>query len=227
MEIDFLGLNSSSKYSKMEQKASNNHEFTDLDNQGVETFLSLSTSSSLNHSKKKAWGYGLPSCSSSSNSTLSSFAYYKREHVLNKGQPPNLVLVPKAIYPSSTTGFRYNPNDKSTNLRNISQIPCRINVYNGTLPEKATNTIYVAGNVSREPSSDARKCSRGYTPTVAMARRATLARFLEKRLHRMNQAKASHFMGKSMIATNCESCDTSIVRCNKRKNNGKHEQRLQ
>ncbi|GER47081.1 jasmonate Zim-domain protein [Striga asiatica] len=76
-------------------------------------------------------------------------------------------------------------------------------------------------------SVHARICNTGpgYTPTVAMARRATLARFLEKRLHRMNQARKAHLIGKSIYnASNnpYEACDhhqSVVTRKNNNNNN--------
>lgn len=50
--------------------------------------------------------------------------------------------------------------------------------------QKADRKVYAIGDASFD---DTRKSNDGYIPTVAMARKATLARFLEKRSHRLNQ----------------------------------------
>ncbi|XP_073158284.1 uncharacterized protein [Henckelia pumila] len=48
--------------------------------------------------------------------------------------------------------------------------------------------------------------SQGYTPTVAMARRATLARFLQKRSHRLTQTRAARLsLNVSEAAANIKS----------------------
>ncbi|KAI3462172.1 hypothetical protein Pfo_018835 [Paulownia fortunei] len=244
MEIDFLGLNSPNKYGNMEQQSSED-VFTETANGVVETSLSLSTSSSLDckreilnfceKKKKKTWAElpcdkMIPSCSGNSTSTLCSLAHYNQENA-PKTEQPSLLLVPRPVFhPSSTPGLLFDLNDKSTDFRNISELQAEpasltmlysgcANVLNDTLPEKAENTMYKAGKSSTGLSDHARICTRGHTPTVAMARRATLARFLEKRSHRMNQARTSHLLGKSVNATNPESCDTTVTRSNKKRNN--------
>ncbi|KAH6796923.1 TIFY domain/Divergent CCT motif family protein [Perilla frutescens var. hirtella] len=190
MEIDFLGLNSP-KYN-LEQENSKT-PFIDTAG-GVEISLSLSSSSSLNFSEKKKWEFA--ACdkmisSSCSGSTVCSFAPYNQENCHKTEQPSLLLVAPPLFRHPAAAGFLYDLNDAATtNLRNMPQLYAACPTVFSE-PEKAENSVYAAGNAST--------C--GYTPTVAMARRATLARFLEKRLHRMNQARATHLMGKSLRPT--------------------------
>ncbi|KAK6127453.1 hypothetical protein DH2020_038802 [Rehmannia glutinosa] len=191
MEIDFLGLNST-KYDKLEQERSN-YAFIDTAKVEVETSLSLSTSSSLyyqreilNFSEKKKKKFPCDkidrSCSNSSSSTVT------EQH--------NLFLVPPPIFRRSAAaaGFLYDLNDKPNDLRSMSEIPDQpasltmlysvgANFVNDTLPQKSDNSMYITGNARLSDHARIRT-KNGHTPTVAMARRATLARFLEKRLHR-------------------------------------------
>ncbi|KAK4430427.1 hypothetical protein Salat_1343400 [Sesamum alatum] len=220
MEIDFLGLNSS-KHDVERQSCKNS--FTDSANGGVETSLSLSTTSSLDSHRDI-----LNFCQSgNSTSTLRSLNASKTEQ-------PSLILVSTPVFrptPTTTAGFLYDLNDNSTNLRNMSELPAEpaaslTMLYAGcpsTVSEKADGTtMYMVGNTSTRLADNARICTRtGYTPTVAMARRATLARFLEKRLHRMNQARTSHhLMGQSLnAAAYSEAFNKAIItRSNKKKN---------
>ncbi|XP_042012663.1 uncharacterized protein LOC121761130 isoform X2 [Salvia splendens] len=193
MEIDFLGLNSSNY--KLEQ---GNLKYPFLDPAGgVETSLSLSTSSSFNFSDKKKWEFA--SNEDEMQSSYDTICGLDKSHVTEQ---PSLLLVarPAFLQASGGGGFRYDVNDAATpNLRNLS-LSAETNGYN-------------TGNASNGISTG------GHTPTVAMARRATLARFLEKRLHRMNQARTSHMMGKSLGATNTEACETTITRNNNNKTN--------
>ncbi|XP_011085843.1 uncharacterized protein LOC105167721 isoform X2 [Sesamum indicum] len=225
MEIDFLGLNSP-KYVDVERQSCKN-SFTDSGNGGVETSLSLSTSSSLDSQRDI-----LNFCESGNPAgTL-------RTLNASKTEQHSLILVSTPVFrPSPTTttaGFLYDLNDNSTSLRNISELPVEpasltmlyagcpsTTVFNDALSEKADGTMYMVGNTSTRLADSARICTRktGYTPTVAMARRATLARFLEKRLHRMNQARTSHqLMGKSLNAAYSEVFNQAITRSNKKKN---------
>ncbi|KAG6403297.1 hypothetical protein SASPL_135514 [Salvia splendens] len=158
MEIDFLGLNSSNY--KLEQ---GNLKYPFLDPAGgVETSLSLSTSSSFNFSDKKKWEFA--SNEDEMQSSYDTICGLDKSHVTEQ---PSLLLVarPAFLQASGGGGFRYDVNDAATpNLRNLS-LSAETNGYN-------------TGNASNGISTG------GHTPTVAMARRATLARFLEKRLHR-------------------------------------------
>ncbi|KAL0396439.1 UNVERIFIED_CONTAM: hypothetical protein Scaly_0092300 [Sesamum calycinum] len=224
MEIDFLGLKSP-KYDVERQSCKNS--FTDSGNGGVETSLSLSTSSSLDSHRDI-----LNFCESGNPAgTL-------RTLNASKTEQPSLILVSTPVFrPSPTTttaGFLYDLNENSTNLRNISELPvepasltmlyagCPSTVFNDALSEKADGTMYMVGNTPTRLADSARICTRtGYTPTVAMARRATLARFLEKRLHRMNQGRTSHhLMGKSLNAAYSEAFSKAITRSSKKKNKG-------
>ncbi|KAL1566769.1 hypothetical protein AAHA92_02337 [Salvia divinorum] len=105
-------------------------------------------------------------------------------------QPSLLVVAPPAFRLPAAAGFLYDLNDATPNLRDIS-LSAETNVY---IASTGISTV-------------------GHTPTVAMARRATLARFLEKRLHRMNQARASHLMRSA--TTNSQVC----IRINNKKSN--------
>ncbi|XP_042037290.1 uncharacterized protein LOC121783318 isoform X2 [Salvia splendens] len=98
--------------------------------------------------------------------------------------PSLLVVAPPAFRPPAAAGFLYHLNDATPNLRDIS-LSAETNVY---IASTGMSTV-------------------GHTPTVAMARRATLARFLEKRLHRMNQARASHLMRSATTINNKKSND--------------------
>ncbi|XP_057807257.1 uncharacterized protein LOC131021931 [Salvia miltiorrhiza] len=190
MEIDFLGLNSP-KY-KLEQ-ANLKNPFIDTTG-GFEISLSLSSSSSLNFSDKKKWEFagGDEMLSSCSGSTICGLAPYDQDN------SSLLLVAPPPFRHPAGGGFLYDLNDAATpNLRNMSV--------------SAETNVYVSGNATTGIST------RGHTPTVAMARRATLARFLEKRLHRMNQARASHVMGKSVSGSNSEACETTSNRNNKKK----------
>ncbi|GER27292.1 jasmonate Zim-domain protein [Striga asiatica] len=162
MEIDFLGLNSSTT-ARPSDNIEEQYGFKDAAifsaaNLGVETSLSLSTAPSL-------------SC---------------KTEILNFSEKKEKKLAEF-----------YYLNHTSTQLRKASQIPAEaalISMITDNLQEKAAPRL----------SDHARICRTipGYTPTVAMARRATLARFLEKRLHRMNKARKAHIMGKSINAAN-------------------------
>ncbi|XP_047969691.1 uncharacterized protein LOC125213281 isoform X2 [Salvia hispanica] len=98
--------------------------------------------------------------------------------------PGLIVVAPPAFRPPAAAGFLYDLNDATPNLRDISL--------------SAETNVYIASTGSSTV---------GHTPTVAMARRATLARFLEKRLHRMNQARASHLMRSATTINNKKSND--------------------
>ncbi|KAL8550166.1 hypothetical protein ACS0TY_008842 [Phlomoides rotata] len=223
MEIDFLGLNFNSHKFCVEQEDSKNNVFADSG--GVEISLSLSTSSHkeiLNFSeKKKTWEFlacdkMIPSCSGSKLAPYSPEISAKNEQLL-------LVATPVFHRPSAA-GFLYDLNDAaSSNSRSNSELPTQSptstmlyprcpTVFNQ--PEKADKTMYIAGNAStRLPRT-------GYTPTVAMARKATLARFLEKRSHsRMNQRRTSPLMGKPPSVPISEAWETSITTSNKKRNN--------
>ncbi|KAL3621784.1 hypothetical protein CASFOL_034444 [Castilleja foliolosa] len=187
MEIDFLGLNSTTKLNNMEERNSIDAIFpTDI---GVETSLSLSTTTrpSLYYhreiiSEKK--GVEFYSSSGSSTFTVCSLT----------GPPP--VFHPFAT--NTTAGFPYNLNEKLTELRKMTKIP--VVPASLTMPGcasaiNAENSTYIAANNGPHWISD-HTTTTGYTPTVAMARRATLARFLEQRLHRLNRGKDSPSHGK-------------------------------
>ncbi|KAL9152151.1 hypothetical protein ABFS82_11G100900 [Erythranthe guttata] len=187
MEIDFLGLNSPTFNTEQEISKNAFSDTVTCNSGGVETSLSLSTSTfqdNLNLNKK--WEFRndckkmITSSSGSSTSTLF----------------PRPVFDPRI----TTTGFPFDLNQNSTNSRDISEIPETAslptinpdNVFIDNLSsKKAESTVLIAGKASLGLSN-------GYTPTVAMARRASLARFLEKRSHRMNEAKTIHVMGKSL-----------------------------
>ncbi|XP_047982420.1 uncharacterized protein LOC125223225 isoform X2 [Salvia hispanica] len=184
MEIDFLGLNSS-KY-KLEQANLKNPYLDSA--RGVETSLSLSTSSSFNFSDKKKWEFASKEDEMRSSSCRGdTICGVDKSHVTEQ---PSLLLVAPPAFRQASGG---------PNLRNLSLL-AETNGYNN-------------GNASNGISDG------GHTPTVAMARRATLARFLEKRLHRMNQARTSHLMGKSLGLTNSEACETTITRNSNKKSN--------
>ncbi|KAL8038298.1 hypothetical protein ABFX02_11G097500 [Erythranthe guttata] len=158
MEIDFLGLNS--PIFKIEQEISKD-AFSDTNTSsggGVETYLSLSPSTfqdNLNINEM----------------ITPSLVHYN--HGNTQEQQP------------TSTGFLFDLNQ---NLSNICEIPGDAaslptinpdNVFIDNLSsEKAESAVLVAGKASLG------LCN-GYTPTVAMARRASLARFLEKRSHRI------------------------------------------
>ncbi|PIN00264.1 hypothetical protein CDL12_27233 [Handroanthus impetiginosus] len=229
MEIDFLGLNSP-KFGKFQQEGPKD-AFMDSE---VETSLSLSTSSSLDsqrqmlsfcEKKKTTWEF--PSDKMIPASSNASLVHYNQERAPNT-EHNSAVFVPTPVYHASpAAGFLYNLNKRSTNLSNISELPAKpasltmvyascAAVFNDTLPQKADNPMYMSGSAStRLPN--ARIPTRGHTPTVAMARRATLARFLEKRLHRMNKARTAQLMGKSLNATNSVACNTNTTRSNMRR----------
>ncbi|KAL7094367.1 hypothetical protein ACP275_11G099200 [Erythranthe tilingii] len=188
MEIDFLGLNSPTF--NTEQEISKD-AFSDTDTcsgGGVETSLSLSTSTfqdNLNLNEK--WEVG-NDC--------------KKMMITSSSDSSTSTLLPRPVFDPriTTTGFPFDLNQNSTDSRDISEIPETAslaiinpdNVFIDNLSsEKAKNTVLIAGKASLGFSN-------GYTPTVAMARRASLARFLEKRSHRMNEAKTTHIMGKSL-----------------------------
>ncbi|KAL7094368.1 hypothetical protein ACP275_11G099300 [Erythranthe tilingii] len=169
MEIDFLGLNSPTF--KIEQEISKD-AFSDKNTSscgGVETSLSLSTSTfrgNLNINEM----------------ITSSLVHYN--HGNTQEQQP------------TSTGFLFDLNQNLSNLipGEAASLPTinPDNVFIDNLSsEKAESAVLIAGKASLG------LCN-GDTPTVAMARRASLARFLEKRSHRMNKAKTSHNMGKSL-----------------------------
>ncbi|KAL1540763.1 hypothetical protein AAHA92_25069 [Salvia divinorum] len=195
MEIDFLGLNSS-KY-KLDQGNLRN-PFLDSAG-GVEISLSLSTSSSFNFSDKKKWEFANYEDEMLSSSCRGDTICGLDDSHFTE-QPSLLLVAPPAFRQPSGGGFPYYVNDAATpNLRNMSM--------------SAESNGYNTGNASIGISTG------GHAPTVAMARRATLARFLEKRLHRMNQTRTSHLMGKSLGATNYEACETTITRSKNKKSN--------
>ncbi|KAL3613546.1 hypothetical protein CASFOL_042580 [Castilleja foliolosa] len=192
MEIDFLGLNSTTKLNNMEERNSIDAIFpTDI---GVETSLSLSTTTrpSLYYhreiiSEKK--GVEFYSSSGSSTFTVCSLT----------GPPP--VFHPFAT--NTTAGFPYNLNEKLTELRKMTKIPVvpasltMLSSAGCANAINAENSMYIAANNGPHWISDHTTTTTGYTPTVAMARRATLARFLEQRLHRyIESSKDSPSHGK-------------------------------
>ncbi|XP_073309595.1 uncharacterized protein [Primulina huaijiensis] len=119
----------------------------------------------------------------------------------------------------SHSGFRFNRNDRSSISRNTferilslpasSSVICPTAVPNLFPAQKVDRKMYATGGASFH---DTRKSEHGYTPTVAMARKATLARFLEKRSHRLNQRIKSHLMGRSLNWS--EACDTTFTKRN-------------
>ncbi|CAA0814569.1 Unknown protein, partial [Striga hermonthica] len=144
----------------------------------VETSLSLSTGHSLyyhreilNFSEKKG-KLAEFSSSSSGGSTATRCSFTGKQ---------SLAFVPPPIYrPSPTTTAAPGPF-YNLKLRKINEIQSE--------PASIITMLYdnaqEKGKAVPGLSVHARICSSGpgYTPTVAMARRATLARFLEKRLH--------------------------------------------
>ncbi|KAL3630419.1 hypothetical protein CASFOL_023403 [Castilleja foliolosa] len=189
MEIDFLGLNSTTKFEHMEKLNFSKDAIFPTETGEVETSLSLSRPSYGEIlSEKNKWAEFYSSGGSST------------------GQP-SLCLVPPPVFHPSTTaaGFLYNiHDDRLTELRKISEIPVkpvmlysagRANVLNYNIPEKGESNMYITGkNESHRLSDHTRN---GYTPTVAMARRATLARFLEQRLHSTESSKDSPSHGEA------------------------------
>lgn len=117
----------------------------------------------------------------------------------------------------SHSGFPYNRNDRATISRNTFErtlsFPASSTVFCPTTApsmfpaQKADRKMYATGDASFD---DTRKSKKGYTPTVAMARKATLARFLEKRSHRLNQQIKPHLMGRSL------NWDTTFTKRNKK-----------
>ncbi|XP_073146034.1 uncharacterized protein [Henckelia pumila] len=121
------------------------------------------------------------------------------------------------------SGFRYNRNDILPISRNklgrplsfpasstVQFCPTDVSIFFPAQKGDGKST-YAIGDASFD---DTRKSKDGYTPTVAMARRATLARFLEKRSHRLNQKMKPHIMGRSLNWP--EACDTTVTKCSKK-----------
>ncbi|KAG6385777.1 hypothetical protein SASPL_154658 [Salvia splendens] len=125
------------------------------------------------------------SLSTSSSLNFSDLQKKKWEYSACDQNPSLLVVAPPAFRPPAAAGFLYDLNDATPNLRDIISQSAETNVY---IAPTCISTV-------------------GRTPTVAMARRATLARFLEKRLHRMNQARASHLMRSATTIHNKKSND--------------------
>ncbi|KAL2521881.1 uncharacterized protein Fot_25804 [Forsythia ovata] len=219
MEIDFLGLNS--KESPNLEKGRRMNTFKDPAIRGANISLSLSTCSSVDFEENNTWAVPMhkmsPTCSGSLEKALAR-------------EKSSLAFVPTPLNKlSSTAGFLYDLNEKPTDLRNISEPTAQpalltflnsgaAHVFHEILPDKANHVMFVFDKPF-SATSTAEQSTNGYryTPTVAMARRATLARFLEKRMHRLICTKTSNLTGKSPDATSSQAWNVNI-RCSKKKN---------
>ncbi|KZV49789.1 protein TIFY 4A-like [Dorcoceras hygrometricum] len=113
------------------------------------------------------------------------------------------------------------PSGRSTISRNKFEPPLSFQVSSTAFSAKAAPTFFAAQKTDRKMFAtgdasfdDTPKSKDGYTPTVAMARRATLARFLEKRSHRLNQQIKPHLMGRPLDWS--EVGDTAFTKYNKK-----------
>ncbi|CAA3027834.1 Hypothetical predicted protein [Olea europaea subsp. europaea] len=227
MEIDFLGL--ISKQSQKLEKGRRKNTFKDSAIRGADISLSLSTISSSVDLKGEPLSFGeingwtvpinkmIPTCEGS----------LEKDHAREKLSRACVQTPINKL--SSTTGFPYDLNEKPTDSRNIFEPTAQpafltllhsgaAHVFHEILPDKANHLMRVSSKSSLVTSTN-EKCTRGYryTPTVAMARRATLARFLEKRMHRLTRTKTANVTRKSPDATSSQTWNVNR-RCN-RKNN--------
>ncbi|CAI9758153.1 unnamed protein product [Fraxinus pennsylvanica] len=196
---------------------------------GADISLSLSTSSSvdfdgepLNFGENNTFAVPINKMISACSGSL------EKAHM---GEKSSLLFVPAPFNKlSSTTGFLYDLNEKPADLRNNADPTAQpalltmmhsgaAHVFHEIIPDKGNHVMCVASKSSLATSS-AEQSIRGYcyTPTVAMARRATLARFLEKRVHRLTRTKTSNLIRKSPDATTSPAWNLNM-KCSKKKNN--------
>ncbi|CAA2974305.1 Hypothetical predicted protein [Olea europaea subsp. europaea] len=219
MEIDFLGLNS--KPSHKSEKGIMKSAFKDSAIRGADISLSLSTSSSvdfegehLNLGENKTWAVPIDTMISTRSGNL------EKAHT---GEESSLAFVPAPLNKfSSTTGFLCDLNEKPAYLRTIADPTAQpalwttmhsgaAHVFHEILPDKGNHVVCAAGKSSLATSSvEQSTWGYCYTPTVAMARRATLARFLEKRVHRLTRTKTSNLTGKSLDATTSQAWNVKM-----------------
>ncbi|XP_075501557.1 uncharacterized protein LOC142539762 isoform X1 [Primulina tabacum] len=231
MEIDFMGLYSQNPAPGPVQNSYELDEFVDsgIGNGEGNVSLSLCTSSPM---EEKAVFRDFPrkkiGKSPAENMTMlrNSACNYDRENAQPRERSCQSFVGKQVI---GHSGFLYNREDGLSISRNKFERPlsfpasstifCPTDAPIFFHAQKADRKIYAIGDAS---SDDTRKSKGGYTPTVAMARKATLARFLEKRSHRLNQQIKPHLMGRSLNWP--EACDTTFTKCNKKiKTSMQHE----
>ncbi|XP_075493867.1 uncharacterized protein LOC142531570 isoform X1 [Primulina tabacum] len=218
MEIDFMGL-----YSKKPAPSYDPDAFVDSGIGSGERNVSLSLCTSSAMDGKTVFQDFLrkkipKSPAENMTSIRNSAGKYDWENAqLGERSCPSLTGKPI----NSHSGFRYNRNDISSISRNTlertlsllasSTVFCPTAAPNLFPAQKADRKMYATGDASFD---DTGKSKHGYAPTVAMARKATLARFLEKRSHRLNQRIKSHLMGRSLNWS--EACETTFTKRNKK-----------
>ncbi|XP_051117907.1 uncharacterized protein LOC127242411 [Andrographis paniculata] len=218
MEIDFLGL-SSPKFT-MENPLI--HPFSDSGREGIETSLSLCTSTSSLDSQTKIINLIEKDMS---------LSYYNNTPKKNEHSSPT-------VHPQFRPIFLFDLNDTPSGIRNIvsaenrpTEVASLNAMYSASCPNIFGDTMQEKNDKAKfgMPIDPRRRINSGYTPTIAMARKATLARFLEKRLHRLcksnsteglKQAATPHMIRNQVNnSTNCQGSSTAITRSNKRKAN--------